>query len=178
MEILWWFLHPTKSVFQLPISRSCGLYTITCFSHVSNHSILIPKISNYTNTDSDLTFSVNRTRKIKNLEKSSKKFSHRPKSEQYIAWFRQYIARNWQYIAQNWQYIARSIYWQYIARKVQYWYWYWYCNFWKTNIDIDIDIANINILLQYIAQQYIDLYPCSSVCQPMTKWYTLMWNPL
>ena len=28
----------------------------------------------------------------------------------------------------------------------------------KTNIDIDI--GNINILLQYIAQQYIDLYPC------------------
>ena len=121
---------------------------------------LIPKISNYTNTDSDLTFSVNRTRKIKNLEKSSRKFSHRPKSEQYIAWFRQYIARNWQYIAQNWQYIARSIYWQYIARKVQYWY--WYCNFWKTNIDIDI--ANINILLQYIAQQYIDLYPWGILC--------------
>ena len=28
---------------------------------------------------------------------------------------------------------------------------------WKTNIDIDI--GNINILLQYIDQQYIDLYP-------------------
>ena len=28
---------------------------------------------------------------------------------------------------------------------------------WKLNIDIDI--GNINILLQYIAQQYIDLYP-------------------
>ena len=26
-------------------------------------------------------------------------------------------------------------------------------------INIDIDIGNINILLQYIAQQYIDLYP-------------------
>ena len=35
-------------------------------------------------------------------------------------------------------------------------YWYWYCSFRKVNIDI----GNINILLQYIAQQYIDLYPC------------------
>ena len=25
---------------------------------------------------------------------------------------------------------------------------------------IDIDIANINLLLQHIAEQYIDLYPC------------------
>ena len=94
---------------------------------------MIRKVPNYTKTDSDLTFSVNRKRKIKNLEKSSRNFSHRSKSEQYIARFRQYIARNWQYI-------ARSIYWQYIASnnsililililqflKNQYWYWYWY----------------------------------------------------
>ena len=39
---------------------------------------------------------------------------------------------------------------------------------WKTNIGIDI--GNINILLQYIAQQYIDLYPCPA-------YYFSLWNP-
>ena len=33
---------------------------------------------------------------------------------------------------------------------------YWYCSFRKLNIDI----GNINILLKYIAQQYIYSYPC------------------
>ena len=36
-------------------------------------------------------------------------------------------------------------------------YWYQYRSWMKTNIDI----VKLNILLQYVAQQYIDLYPCS-----------------
>ena len=48
---------------------------------------------------------------------------------------------------------------------------------------INIDIGNINILLQYIDQQYIDLYPCpgrpvafhdqrewSKFSRPMNSW--------
>ena len=30
-------------------------------------------------------------------------------------------------------------------------------------LNIDIDIGSINVLLQYIVQQYIDLYPCTVV---------------
>ena len=132
---------------------------------------MILKVPNYTNTDSDLTFSVNRKRKIKNLEKSSRKFSHRPKSEQYIARFRQYIARNWQYI-------ARSIYWQYIASnnsilililqflKNQYWYWYWqyqyiaaiYCSaiYWFVSlIIIDLEFSVVEIFHAYTLDLWV-----------------------
>ena len=65
---------------------------------------MIRKVPNYTNTDSDLTFSVNRARKIENLEKSYRKFSHRPKSEQYIGNISKFF-------------------------KNQYWYWYWQYQF-------------------------------------------------
>ena len=54
------------------------------------------------------------------------------------------------------QYIAQSIYWPYwnFLIKIDL---DLYCSFWKVNIYIDV--GNIDILLQYVSQQFIDLYP-------------------